>query len=160
MTLERWVTKTFDDEDPAHLGTGWISGALSVFLGVLSVFVVLCLRYPGVLVTADARSHYPLGVIRAVLELMIGLSFLLGFVSALLRRRRVLAVTGIAAALLAVLLGGADAPLGDPGNSRYYLGLDWFVLTLLVLTSVFVPMERLFPFRRDQSVFRRGWVTD
>ena len=22
MTLERWVTKTFDDQDPAHFGTG------------------------------------------------------------------------------------------------------------------------------------------
>jgi sterol desaturase/sphingolipid hydroxylase (fatty acid hydroxylase superfamily) len=160
MTLERWVTKAFDDQDPAHFGTGWISGTLSVFLGALSVFAVLCLRYPGALVMADARSHYPVGVIRAVLELMIGLAFLLGFLSALLRRRKVLAVAGISAAILAVLLGGAHVPLGDVGHSRFYLGLDWFVLTLLVLTSVFVPMERLFPFRTEQSVFRRGWVTD
>jgi lathosterol oxidase len=126
----------------------------------LSVFGVLCLRFPGVLVSADFRSHYPVSVVRAVLELLIGLTFLLGFVSALLRRRRVLAFTGISAAFLAVLLGGSDAPLGEVGHHRFYLGLDWFVLTLLVLTSVFVPMERLFPFRKDQSVFRRGWVTD
>ena len=160
MSLERWVTKTFDDDQPSHWGTGWISGTLSVFLGLLSVFAVLCLRYPGAFVSADFRAHYPLPVIRAVLELMIGLSFLLAFLSALLRRRRVLAVTGMSVALVAVLLGGAHAPLGDVGHSRYYLGLDWFVLTLLVLTSVFVPMERLFPFRAGQSVFRPGWVTD
>ncbi len=160
MSLEGWVTKTFDDDEPSHFGTGWVSGTLSVFLGALSIFAVLCLRYPALLVSAEARSHYPLPLIRAVLELMIGLTFLLGFVSAVLRRRRVLAVTGMSSALVAVLLGGAHAPLGEFGQSRFYLGLDWFVLTLLVLTSVFVPMERLFPFRTGQSVFRRGWVTD
>ncbi len=160
MTLEQWVARTFDDDQPAHFGTGWISGTLSVFLGVVAVFVVLCLRYPGLLVSAQARAHYPLPLVRAALELLIGLAFLLGFVSALLRRRRVLALTGIGAALVAVLLGGADVPLGDVGQQRFYLGLDWFVLTLLVLTSVFVPMERLFPLRAEQSVFRRGWVTD
>jgi sterol desaturase/sphingolipid hydroxylase (fatty acid hydroxylase superfamily) len=160
MSLERWVTKTFDDQDPAHFGTGWISGTLSVFLGALSVLAVLCLRFPGLLVAADFRAHYPLPVIRAVLELMIGLSFLCGFVSAVLRRRKVLAITGIATALVAVVLGGSQAPLGDVGHSRYYLGLDWFILTLLVLTSLFIPLERLFPFRTEQTVFRRGWVTD
>lgn len=160
MSLEAWVTKTFDDDQPAHFGTGWISGTLSVFLGALSVFAVLCLRYPTLLVAAEARGRYPLPVIRAVLELAIGLGFLLGFLSALLRRRKVLAATGMGLSLLAVLLGGAHAPLGDAGSSRFYLGLDWFVLTLLVLTSVFVPMERMFPFRKGQSVFRRGWVTD
>jgi sterol desaturase/sphingolipid hydroxylase (fatty acid hydroxylase superfamily) len=160
MSLEAWVTRTFGDDAPAHFGSGWISGTLSVFLGALSVFTVLCLRYPGQLVSADFRGLYPLGLVRAVLELMIGLAFLLGFLSAVLRRRKVLAVTGISAALLAVLLGGSDVPLGEVGHSRFYLGLDWFVLTLLVLTSVFVPLERLFPFRAEQSVFRRGWVTD
>jgi lathosterol oxidase len=160
MSLERWLTRVFDDDDPAHFGTGWISGTLSVFLGALSVLAVLCLRHPGLLVMADLRRLYPLGLVRAVLELMIGLAFLMGFLSAVLRRRKVLAVTGIGCAVLAVLLGGAHVPLGDAAGSRYYLGLDWFVLTLLVLTSVFVPMERLFPFRAGQSVFRRGWVTD
>jgi lathosterol oxidase len=160
VPLEQWLARAFDDEDPTHFGTGWISGTLSVFLGALSIFAVLCLRYPGLLVFADARRHYPLPLIRALLELMIGLGFLLGLVSALLRRRRVLAATGMSAALLAVLLGGAHAPLGDAGSSRYYLGLDWFVLSLLATTSVFVPLERVFPFRPGQSVFRRGWGTD
>jgi sterol desaturase/sphingolipid hydroxylase (fatty acid hydroxylase superfamily) len=160
MPLEQWVARTFGDEDPAHFGTGWISGTLSVFLGVLSVFAVLCLRYPGWLVFAEARARYPLPLLRAALELMIGLGFLLGFVSALLRRRRVLAMTGMSAALVAVWLGGAHVPLGDASSSRYYLGLDWFVLSLLVTTSVFVPLERLFPFRSGQGVFRPGWGTD
>ena len=160
MPLEHWLARAFDDEDPTHFGTGWISGTLSVFLGALSIFAVLCLRYPGLLVFADARRHYPLPLIRALLELMIGLAFLLGFVSALLRRRRVLAVTGMSAALLAVLLGGAHAPLGDAGSSRYYLGLDWFVLSLLVTRRCSCPWSGCSRSARGQSVFRRGWGTD
>jgi len=161
MSMEQWVTKTFASNEPARFGYGWISGTLSVFLGALSVFAVLCFRWPEYLVFEEFRGKYPIPLVRAILELAIGLSFLLAFLSAMLRRKKVLAVTGILLALLAVLLGGSEVPLGElSGDSHFYLGLDWFILTLLVLTAVFVPMERLFPYRREQSVFRRGWVTD
>lgn len=160
MTLEQRIARLFDDDQPAHFGTGWISGTLSVFLGLLAIAGVLCLRYPALFVSAETRAHYSLTVMRALLELLIGLALLLGLLSALLRKRRVLAFAGMGAALAAVLLGGADAPLGDVTPRRFYLGLDWFALTLLVLTIVFVPMERLYPLRPMQSVFRRGWVTD
>lgn len=160
MSMEQWVTKTFASDESARFGSGWISGTLSVFLGALSVFAVLCFRYPDYLVFSELRSKYPVPLMRAILELSIGLSFLLAFISALLRRKKVLAATGILLALTAVLLGGSDVPLGPNNGHRFYLGLDWFILTLLVLTLVFVPMERLFPYRHDQSVFRRGWITD
>lgn len=162
MSMEQWVTKTFASDEPAGFGYGWISGTLSVFLGALSIFAVLCFRYPEYLVFEELRGKYPIPLMRAILELSIGLSFFLAFLSAMLRRKKVLAVTGILLALIAVALGGSDVPLGQyQGSERhFYLGLDWFILTLLVLTLVFVPMERLFPYRRGQSVFRRGWVTD
>lgn len=159
MSLEVWLKKTFADDQPEHLGSGWVSGVLSITLGVLAVLAVQCFRYPHLFVLPELRGVYPVPLMRAVLELAIGLAFLLGLISALLRKRKTLAVTGIGCALLAVLLGGADVPLGKGGGS-YYLGLDWFILSLLVLTFIFVPMERLFPYRAAQSVFRKGWTTD
>lgn len=161
MSMEQWVTRTFASDEPATFGYGWISGTASVFLGVLSIFAVLCFRWPEYLVFEEMRGKYPIPVMRAILELSIGLSYLLALLSAMLRRKKVLAVTGILAATIAVLLGGSDVPLGTySGQTHVYLGLDWFILTLLVLTLVFVPMERMFPYRATQSVFRRGWVTD
>ena len=164
QTFEQWLARLFGDAEGTHLGSGWISGVLSVFLGALSVFAVLCFKYPGVLVMAELRSAYPVPVMRAILEIAIGLAFLLGFVSAVLRRRKVLALTGLLLAWIAVLLGGADVPLGaageGPSGGKFYLGLDWFVLSLLGTTLVFVPLERLFPYRAGQNIFRRGWGTD
>lgn len=160
MSLEAWITKTFANEEPAGFGYGWVSGTVSVFLGVLSVLAVICFRWPEYFVMEEMRGKYPIPLIRAILELAIGLSFFLAFLSAMLRRKKVLAVTGLLTALIAVAMGGADVTPGSFGDRRFYLGLDWFILTLLVLTAVFVPMERIFPYRREQSVFRRGWVTD
>ena len=160
MSFERWAARAFADAEGRHFGSGWLSGALSVFLSTLCVFAVLCFKYPGLLVMAELRSAYPLPVMRAILELAIGLSFLFGFLSALLRRRKVLALTGLSLAWLAVLLGGSEVPLGAAGEGKFYLGLDWFVLSLLGTTLIFVPLERFFPYRAQQSVFRRGWLTD
>ena len=41
-----------------------------------------------------------------------------------------------------------------------FLGLDWFVLNLIVYSAVFIPLERLFARRPDQPIFRRAWRTD
>jgi lathosterol oxidase len=45
-------------------------------------------------------------------------------------------------------------------SSSYYLGLDWFVLDLLLVALVFVPLERVNPLRPQQRVFRPGLRTD
>lgn len=154
------MVRTFSDSAPTHFGSGWVSGLLSVFLGALSVLAVLCLRYPGVLVMADIRAHYPVAIVRIILEAAIACGFILGLISGVLRRRKALAIAGIGLAWFAMFLGGSEVPLGNVGAAHYYLGLDWFVLELLLLTLVFVPLERLMPYRADQSVFRKGWVTD
>lgn len=160
MPMEQWITRTFASDEPAGFGYGWISGTLAIFLGALSIFAVMCFRWPDLFVFEQLRGKYPVPLMRALLELSIGLSFFLAAISAMLRRAKVLAVAGLLLALVAVAMGGSDVPLGGYGERRFYLGLDWFILTLLVLTAVFVPMERLIPNRREQSVFRSGWVTD
>jgi sterol desaturase/sphingolipid hydroxylase (fatty acid hydroxylase superfamily) len=87
-------------------------------------------------------------------------SFLLGSVSAVLRANKALAFIGIGFTLAAALLGGSGVPVeGDVGNASW-LGLDFFVLNLLLYSAIFIPLERLYALRRDQSVFRRQWVVD
>jgi hypothetical protein len=41
-----------------------------------------------------------------------------------------------------------------------FLGLDWFLLNLIVYSLVFIPLERLFARFPAQGIFRRAWRTD
>jgi sterol desaturase/sphingolipid hydroxylase (fatty acid hydroxylase superfamily) len=158
--LERWLHRTFGDQDARHLGSGWVSGILAVFLGALGVGAVLVWHFPGWLSSAELRAAYPLPLMRVLIELVIGLGFLCACLNLLLRRRKRLGFTGLALTGIAVALGGASAEPGDVADRGMYLGLDWFLLSLLALALVFVPLERLFPKRPGQGVFRPGWATD
>jgi len=154
------LKRAFGDDEPEHLGSGWLSGCLSVLLGCVSVLAVLCFHFPQWLTMTELRAVYPMGVVRAAVQVTIGLTFLLGLVSAALRRRKVLGLTGTGLALGASLLGGATVPVADGVAARPALGLDWFVLNLVLLVVIFVPLERLFPQWPSQGVFRPGWTTD
>lgn len=154
--LERWL----GDDGPEHLGSGWLSGTVSVFLGTLALGAVAVLWLPEWLSTARFRALYPLGLVRALIQGLIVLAFVLGAVSLLLRRRKVLGLTGCGLALLAALLGGGQVPIDGPLDRPLTLGLDWFLLNLFLLALLFVPLERLFPQRPRQGVFRPGWTTD
>lgn len=158
--LDRWFARHFDDHEPAGIGSGWLSGTAAVFCGALGAGGVACLRFPELLTSPLARDVYALSWIRPLLATIIGLAFALGLLSALLRRRKVLGFTGMGLALLSSLAGGASVPVEAVPGTTIGLGLDWFLLNLLLLALVFVPMERLFPHRPSQSTFRPGWTTD
>ena len=158
--LERWLARAFDDDEPTAVGSGWMSGTASVFLGLVAVLGALAFWFPGLFTTAEFRARYPVGAVRALLEFTIGLTFLLGAASLMMRRRKVLGLTGIALSLVALLAGGGRvAPAGDL-DAPFTIGLDWFALNVLLTALVFVPLERAFPLRAGQRTFRFGWATD
>lgn len=159
MDLDPVFKRVFGDDEPEALGSGWWSGVVSVFFGMLGLFGALCLRFPEWLTTPAVRQAVPLEAAHLLIQSSLALAFLAGLLSALLRRRKVLALVGVTFALLGSLVGSSappPAPLGDRG----VLGLDWFALNLLLTALVFVPMERAFPHRPDQGAFRPGWTTD
>ena len=61
-----------------------------------------------------------------------------------LRANKTLALIGIGFTLAAALLGGSRVPVGGDGRTGSWLGLDFFVLNLLLYSAVFIPLERLF----------------
>ena len=133
---------------------------LSVVFAGVGYGAVLCLVFPWLLTTPDARPLYPLPLVRLLIHAFLVAGFGLGVLSVLLRRRRTLGLTGIALATAAVLVGGAGVPVGVMRETPAYLGLDWFLLNLLLLALVFVPLERVFPRLASQPIFRYGWQTD
>jgi lathosterol oxidase len=158
--LDLWFERTFGDDAPAHLGSGWLSGTASVFLGAIGLGAVLVLSFPERLSTAQFRPLYPLPLLRAAIASVIALAFALGALSLLLRRRKVLGATGCGLALGASLLGGGGVAIDRPLEGGWTLGLDWFLLNLLLLALLFVPLERLFPKWPEQGPFRIGWTSD
>jgi lathosterol oxidase len=71
-----------------------------------------------------------------------------------------LGLIGIGFTLTAALLGGSRVPVGGEGRTGTLLGLDFFVLNLLLYSAVFIPLERLFALRAHQPIFRRQWPVD
>ena len=158
--LEQKINETFGDEGPTAFGTGWWSGVLSAFFGLLAFGAVVCLRFPELLTSPELRPHYPMYLIRLLIQAVIVSAIILGVVSAMLRRKKALALTGMLFSLAATLLGGASVPINGPLGHGPAIGLDWFLLDMLLTTLIFSPIEVLWPAYPKQSVFRNEWVTD
>jgi sterol desaturase/sphingolipid hydroxylase (fatty acid hydroxylase superfamily) len=141
-------------------GQGRISGGLSVALGLLGSLGALCFLFPDVLTTPQFRPLYNAGILHHVLYGAILLSFGFGFYSVMRGNNRRLGLTGLALATLASVLGSMQPEHSTALHRSLYAGLDYFVLTLLILALVFVPLERLFPKDEEQKTLRRGWTTD
>ena len=97
---------------------------------------------------------------RLLIQAVIVGAILFGVASAMLRKKKALALTGILFALLASLLGGASVPINQDLHKGPAIGLDWFLLDILMMTLIFSPIEVLWPAYREQSVFRSEWLTD
>jgi lathosterol oxidase len=149
-----------EDRPEFRFGDGQISGVVSVALGALCVLAVLCFRYPALLTTPDLRAALPLDLVRIVLFTANSLALGFGALCFALGGRRRMAFAGIALSALAVGLGGAWIETPESVAAGRSIGVDWFVLDLLVLALIFMPLERLFALHRSQYVFRRGWRTD
>lgn len=158
--LDLWFERVFGDDAPSHLGSGWLSGTASAFLGAIALGAVAVLWFPEYLSTAQFRPLYPLPFLRKTIGVVIATAFALGALSMLLRKRKVLGATGCALAIAASLLGGHTVQTDTPLDKQWTLGLDWFLLNLFLLALLFVPLERIFPKWPEQGPFRIGWTTD
>ena len=146
--------------EPRHFGTGWISGVFAAALGFIGLGAVVCFHYPSIFTVPELRTLYPLAYMRALLHLVLVGAFVFGAISVTLRQNKALGVSGIGFALAAALLGGSQVPVDGELTQGPFLGLDWFLLSLMLYSATFVPLERLFALRPEQDVFRPAWRTD
>ena len=153
----RWSWRTIESTE---FGTGWVSGVFAAALGLIGLGAVVCFRYPDLLTTPEARALYPLPYVRALLHVVLVAAFVLGAISLVLRRNKALGSVGVASTLLAAVLGGSGVAVDAELTGGPFLGLDWFLLNLIVYSLVFIPIERLFARLPEQGVFRPGWRTD
>lgn len=142
-----------------HLGSGWISGVLALTLALLGFGAALCMLFPEILTTTATREVYNVALVRLGVHVVLVGGFLLGILSIVLRKQKVLGFTALAVILVATVLGGSNAQNQLHIHSDVYLGLDWFLLNLLFTGIIFIPVERILG-RLDQPVFREEWRED
>lgn len=142
-------------------GLAKTGGVLGTALGALCVLTELCFLFPDILVSKDLLPVYAanLGVFRTILEVLIVLTLVLGTFSAVVLRSKPFGLLSLVLGLLALAMGGWRVQSIDLGESPVAIGLDYFILELLLLGLVFIPMERLSALR-DEPVLRKGWQTD
>ncbi|MES2735795.1 MAG: sterol desaturase family protein [Verrucomicrobiota bacterium] len=150
-------------EAPAALrkfGSGWLSGMLGVVLGLAAVLGVVMIWFPGVFTMTEMSQMHSTGWYRPALFGVIIAAFLFSMLSLVLRPSKILGMTGMAATLVALTMGGSTAAPLTADATPVYFGLDFFVLRLLLTGLVFIPVETLFPHRADQGIFRYEWRED
>jgi len=151
---------TLQTIEPTTFGHGFISGLASAILGITGLGLVAALRFPQMFAAAELGPLRTFTYLRAAIHITLVSSFLFGSVSAWLRTNKMLSLTGIGSTLLAALLGGSQVAIATDAGRSSWLGVDFFVLNLVLYSAVFVPLERLFALRPEQPVFRSQWVVD
>jgi sterol desaturase/sphingolipid hydroxylase (fatty acid hydroxylase superfamily) len=143
-----------------RLGDGRISGYVSAGLGALSLLAVLCYRYPSYLTTRELREVYDPELLRLVLAVAMWSSLGFGVLTFVLAARKRLGAVGVLCTLVAFALGGYGIEAGPVAARPVSLGLDWFVLDLLMTAAAFIFIEEVVPKYEDQPILRPEWQLD
>ena len=147
-------------KEAVQFGEGKLSGFISIFLGLISFLAVLCFKYPEILTTPQFREVYTGESMKMLLTAVIIASFIFGILSFILSKQKKLATIGLVICTLTVLIGGFNVAPSTVGATKWHLGLDWLLLDLLLMAVIFIPIEMVFPKRKDQSTFHSEWRTD
>jgi sterol desaturase/sphingolipid hydroxylase (fatty acid hydroxylase superfamily) len=158
--IEEKINEFFRDAESTSFGTGWWSGILSAFFGFLSFGAVLCLHFPQLLTSPELRSYYPMHSMRLLIQGLIVGAILFGIISSILRRKKNLALAGLLLATAATALGGSSVKINGTLREGPAIGLDWFLLDMLLMALIYVPLERVWPQYPEQGTFRKEWTLD
>jgi uncharacterized membrane protein len=154
-----WPMSERVSEPYFRVGEGKISGWISVLLGALNVLGVLCFRFPDFLTTPQLRAAYTVDEMRYLLGAGMIFSAGFGLVTFALNRHELMGAIGISLTLLAMWGGGATVQVGPRYAAPGYVGLDWFILDLMLSAIIFIFLEKLFPYIRRRFCAPIGGTT-
>ena len=158
--IEEKINQFFGDAEPTGFGSGWWSGILSAFFGLLSFGGVLCLHFPQLLTSPELRPYYAMHAVRILIQLLIVAAVVFAVISSILRKKKVLALFGMLLAIAATAWGGASVRINPNLHNGPAIGLDWFLLDMLLMGIIYTPLERLWPQYPQQGTFRKDWTLD
>lgn len=147
-------------ENSFKIGQGKISGYVSIFLASLSFLAVFCFKYPRILTSPEFRAIYTGEDMALLLSLVIIASLFFAVLSFILSKKKSYSLIGLLIIIATVLMGGFKVEPSVVGESKWYLGLDWLLLDLLLMAMIFIPIEMVWPKRLGQDRFHEEWKTD
>lgn len=143
-----------------RLGTGWFSGFFALLLASAGLCLIASLRWPDWFATPELALAREWTGFRALVHLVLIAGYALALLSLMLRPRKVMGATALMIALVATLLGGAEVQPRDTRDWGLFFGIDFFAVNLVATGLMFAPLERFFPHRADQRLFRTEWRED
>jgi sterol desaturase/sphingolipid hydroxylase (fatty acid hydroxylase superfamily) len=141
-------------------GSGWFSGFFALLFAVSGFGMVVALRYPQLFSTPELQALRDWPEFRTAVHLVLLASYALSLLSLLLRPRKALGTGALVIGILAALLGGANVQPAETQSWGIFFGLDFFIVNLLATGFMFAPIERIFPHRAGQRLFRIEWRED
>src|SRR5689334_7878032 len=97
---------------------------------------------------------------RILIQCLIVGAILFGTFASFRRKKKILALTGILFAIAATAWGGSSVQINPNLSGGPAIGLDWFLLDMLLMGIIYTPLERLWPQYPEQGTFRNEWTLD
>ncbi len=141
-------------------GSGWLSGSLALLAGIAGLLMVLLRWYPETFSYPEIAFIHESGVMTVVLRLILLAGYALSLISLILSDKRILGWTALGLTVVVSLMATTQPDTSGAGPQAFYFGLDYFIINVLVVGFLFVPLERFFPARAEQTVFRGEWRED
>ncbi|MGD9809862.1 MAG: sterol desaturase family protein [Sphingobium sp.] len=146
--------------DARGFGTGWFSGFFGLLLAIMGLCFVVALRWPELLSTPELAAVLAKPGFRVVVHATLLAAYALALLSLLLRSRKAIGLAALVTALLASFLGGAAVQARETHDWGIFFGVDFFAVNMVATGLMFAPLERFFPHRATQRLFRPEWRED
>lgn len=142
------------------LGTGWFSGFFGLVLAIAGLCFVAALRWPDWFAMPELQAIRGWAGFRTLVHMTLLTAYALALLSLLLRPRKAIGMTALAIALGATILGGANVQPQETHDWGIFFGIDFFAVNMVATGLMFAPIERIFPHRAEQRLFRIEWRED
>lgn len=143
-----------------RFGSGWFAGFFALLLAIAGLGLVAALRWPDMFSTPQLAAVEASGTFRIVVHVVLLTAYALALLSLMLRPRKALGFAALGTALGATMLGGASVSPRELHDWGIFFGLDFFIVNTIASGLMFAPIERLFPHRPEQRLFRIEWRED
>ena len=158
--LRKVISQLETPRDERPLGSGWLSGSLALLASIAGLLVVLLRWYPETFSYPQIAFIQDSGVVTVALRVFLLAGYGLALISLILSSRKSLGWTALALSVVVSLMATTQPQFGSDAPQSLYFGLDYFIINVLVVGFLFVPLERFFPARSEQTVFRPEWQED
>ena len=142
------------------IGTGWFSGFFGLLLAFAGLSFVAALRWPGLFAMPEMEVLRGWSGFRPLVHAVLLVAYALALLSLLLRPRKAIGFTALIVALAATILGGSAAQPGESRDWGLFFGVDFFAVNMIATGLMFAPIERFFPHKASQRLFRPEWRED